>query len=161
MAKYLWVLALLLGSTGTSNATPLTNVPKCDGSPTSTRNMTQNWSNCVGTFNTRRGSTFAGKWLDGQLHGHATASFVNGNKYIGEWKDGKFHGQGTHTWVDGRKYVGEWQNGRYHGHGTKTYPSGTEYIGEWKKGSKWEGTQYDEDGDVFGTYSEGVWKIVN
>ena len=62
---------------------------------------------------------------------------------------------------DGSKYVGEWKDGRYHGRGTKTYPSGAKYVGEWKKDSKWEGTQYDEDGDVFGTYSEGVWKIVN
>ena len=63
--------------------------------------------------------------------------------------------------TDGSTYVGEWQNGRYHGYGTKTYPGGTKYIGEWKKGKQWEGTQYDEDGDVFSTYSEGVWKMVD
>ena len=62
---------------------------------------------------------------------------------------------------DGSTYDGEWQNGRYHGYGTKTYPGGTKYIGEWKKGKQWEGTQYDEDGDVFSTYSEGVWKMVD
>ena len=62
---------------------------------------------------------------------------------------------------DGSTYDGEWQNGRYHGYGTKTYAGGTKYIGEWKKGKLWEATQYDEDGDVFSTYSEGVWKMVD
>ena len=73
-----------------------------------------------------------------------------------------FHNCHSATFMtDGSTYVGVWQNGRYHGHGTKTYPSGTEYIGEWKKGSKWEGTQYDEEGDVTATYSEGVWTMVD
>ena len=39
---------------------------------------------------------------------------------------------------------------------TYTYPDGSTYVGEWKEHYEWEGTEYDKDGNVIATYSEGV-----
>ena len=77
-------------------------------------------------------------------------------KYVGEYKDGKRNGQGTLTTPGGAKYVGEWKDGKQNGQGTYTYPDGSTYVGEWKEHYEWEGTEYDKDGTVIATYSEGV-----
>jgi len=82
-------------------------------------------------------------------------------KYVGETKNGKYHGQGTKTWSEGTKYVGEFKDGKRHRQGTVTWTDGFKYVGEWKNHSKWEGTQYDKDGKVTSTYSEGIEKPVN
>ncbi len=60
-----------------------------------------------------------------------------------------------------KDYAAELTDGEKHGQGTFTWASGTKYVGEWKRSSKREGTQYDEDGNVTATYSEGVEKPVN
>ncbi|MDP7606329.1 MAG: MORN motif precursor, partial [SAR324 cluster bacterium] len=78
----------------------------------------------------------------------------NGTKYMGEWKDGKKHGQGTKTWSDG-EYVGKWKNGEYHGQGTLTLLNGDKYEGKFKDGEKWNGTQYDKDGNITKKYVNG------
>ena len=44
--------------------------------------------------------------------------------------------------------------------GTVTWPNGDKYIGEFKDGYEWKGAQYDKDGNVTATFSEGVWKRV-
>ena len=56
-------------------------------------------------------------------------------------------------------YKGEVLNGVRHGQGTFTYADGSKYVGEWKDGNPWKGTEYDKDGNVIGTYSEGVWTV--
>ena len=58
--------------------------------------------------------------------------------YADKFKDGSYHCQNTHTWAKGNKYVGEWQDNK-----------------------AWQGTQYDEDGNVTDTYSEGAKKSLD
>ena len=53
-------------------------------------------------------------------------------------------------------YVGERENGKYHGQGTLTFRDGDKYVGEWKNGEKWNGTQYDKDGNITKKYVNGV-----
>jgi hypothetical protein len=44
-----------------------------------------------------------------------------------------------------------------HGQGTLTYGvGGGKYVGEWKDGKQWKGADYDRNGNVYYTYSEGV-----
>ena len=62
-------------------------------------------------------------------------------------------GQGIITSPDGDKYVGERKNGKENGQGTYNLPSGQKYVGEWKDGQMWNGTKYNEDGNI-------VWKRV-
>ena len=73
-----------------------------------------------------------------------------------EWKDGIQNGQGTRTWSNGDKYVGEEKDGKRNGQGTYTYKDGRKFIGEWKNGEKWNGTQYDKDGNIIKKYVNGV-----
>ena len=97
----------------------------------------------------------------GKCHGPGTYTSFNGTKYVGGWKARKKHGQGNMTMADGSKCVGQWKDDRPHGYGTLTWPDGQRYVGEWKNGDPWEGTQYDKDGNVIVTYSEGVGKSAN
>ena len=77
-------------------------------------------------------------------------------KYEGEIKNGIPNGQGTITSPDGMKYVGGWKNGKINGQGTTTFPDGRKYVGEWKDGLKWNGKQYDKDGNITRKYVNGV-----
>ena len=54
----------------------------------------------------------------------------------------------------GGKYVGEWKNGEKNGLGTRTYPVGWE-VGEYKDGVLWNGTYYDENGNIFSKFVNG------
>ena len=77
-------------------------------------------------------------------------------KYVGEIENRKPNGQGTYTWSDGRKYEGEFEDGIKHGQGTFTFSWGEKYVGKWKNGEKWNGTQYDKDGNITKKYVNGV-----
>jgi hypothetical protein len=93
-----------------------------------------------------------------------TSGEAKGEKYVGEWKDGKKHGQGTYTFPDGEKYVGEFKDGKYYGQGTYIHGKGefegVKYVGKLRGDKWWEGTQYDRDGKVMGTWSEGAWSPI-
>ena len=80
----------------------------------------------------------------------------DGDKYVGEHKDGKYQGQGTYTWKDGGKYVGEFKDGEYDGQGTHTWSDRFKYVGSWKGGQMWNGIYYDNNGNIFGKYVNGV-----
>ena len=83
--------------------------------------------------------------------------YPHGGKYEGDWRNGKYNGQGTLTYPNGDKYVGEWKDGFPNGQGTETYPNGGKYVGSWKGGLKWNGTYYDQNGNITGKYVNGGW----
>ena len=114
--------------------------------------------NGQGTFTYGSGSKYVGEHKDGRKHGQGTYTWSDGSKYVGEFKGDKTHGQGTYTYADGYKYVGEYKDDKRHGQGTFTFPSGEKYVGKFKDTEIWEGTEYDKDGNVTATYSEGVRK---
>ena len=102
-------------------------------------------------------SLFAYNWYVDEV----TIEYENGT-YAGEVSLGRIvwngvpHGQGTYTFASGEKYVGESKDGKRNGQGTLTFADGSKYVGEWKDGNPWKGTEYDKDGNVNATYSEGV-----
>ena len=53
-------------------------------------------------------------------------------------------------------YEGEFKDGKYHGHGSYTWSDGKKYLGEWKDGKPWNGTGYDNDGNIIGKWVNGV-----
>ena len=57
--------------------------------------------------------------------------------------------------VNGDVYVGEIVSGQLHGQGTYTFPDGRKYVGEWKNGKRWNGTEYDKDGNIQYKYVNG------
>jgi len=62
--------------------------------------------------------------------------------YTGELLHGAPHGQGTFTYVDSPQYDG---------------PSKDEtYAGKWEDGKQWKGTDYDRNGNVTYTDTNGV-----
>ena len=101
---------------------------------------------------------YAAEVKDGEKHGQGTDTQADRMKYVGETKNGKYHGQGTKTWPDGTKYVGQFKDGEARGQGTYTYADGTKYVGEYKDAVEWKGTEYDTNGNVLATWSEGVRK---
>ena len=74
---------------------------------------------------------------------------------MGEIVSGKPHGQGTRTYTNGNKYVGEWKDGTQNGQGTYTSSDGRKYVGELKNWGKWNGTEYDKNGNIYGKYVNG------
>ena len=120
---------------------------------------------------------YNGEYKDGLYHGQGTYTEHEERwKYVGEFKEGLYHGQGTLTNFDdhflfpGEKYVGEWKDGNKHGQGMYTYFDGDKYVGSWKGGGfrdgqgtmteykgdeRWNGTQYDKDGNIKGKYVNG------
>jgi hypothetical protein len=75
--------------------------------------------------------------------------------YKGEVENGVPNGLGILIFPMGGKYVGEWKNGEKNGLGTRTYPVGWE-VGEYKDGVLWNETYYDENGNIFYKYVNGV-----
>jgi len=53
------------------------------------------------------------------------------------------------------KYVGEIEYGEPNGQGTYTLSDGYKYEGEWKNRKRWNGTQYDKDGNITKKYVNG------
>ena len=78
-----------------------------------------------------------------------------GGSYTGEVFNGVPDGQGVWDRTNG-KYVGEFKDGLPNGDGTWTSADGEKYVGEFKDDEEWEGTEYDKDGNITATYSEGV-----
>ena len=100
-------------------------------------------------------SVYKGEVENGVPNGQGTFTFLDGWKYEGGWVFGKYHGQGTWTSPSGYKYVGEWKDGIRSGQGTQTYPNGGKYEGSWKNGVRWNGTQYDKNGNIKYKYVNG------
>ena len=107
----------------------------------------------------KRQAKYEGEIVTGVPNGWGTITFPSGSNYVGEFRDGKRTGQGTMSFLDGRKYKGKyegkWKDGRKNGQGTETYPSGRKYEGEWKNNKPWEGTSYDENGNIMGKWVNG------
>ena len=62
------------------------------------------------------------------------------------------------THPPGHNYLGHYKHAKWHGQGTYTFPDGSKFVGEWKDGNSWNGNEYDEEGNVTATFSDGVWK---
>jgi len=109
----------------------------------------------------KKQAKYEGEIVTGVPNGWGTITFPSGSMYVGEFRDGKRTGQGTMSFLDGRKYKGKyegkWKDGRKNGQGTETYPSGRKYEGEWKNNKPWEGTSYDENGNIMGKWVNGKW----
>ena len=53
------------------------------------------------------------------------------------------------------KYKGQVENGKPNGQGTLTWSDGRKYVGEFKNGERWNGTQYDKDGNIYSKWVYG------
>ena len=91
--------------------------------------------------------TIGDKNINPQYKGEVKREYIIFGDYIRE-------GLGILIYPNGEKYIGEWKNGKRNGFGTQTYRFGGKYEGEWKDGDKWNGINYEKDGNIFG-------KIVN
>ena len=64
-------------------------------------------------------------------------------------------GFGKYTYLDGEKYEGNWRNGKYHVQGTYTCKDGEKFVGEWKDDKEWNGTYYDQNGNIIIKFVNG------
>ena len=53
------------------------------------------------------------------------------------------------------KYQGDVENGVPNGLGVLISTNGWKYFGSWKNGEIWNGTEYDEDGNIWSKYVNG------
>ncbi len=74
--------------------------------------------------------------------------------YAGKQKFGKLEGQGSTIHVSGNKYIGAFKDGEMHGQGTFTKGKGNKFVGEMKDNKHWNGTFFDENGNI-------AFKVVN
>jgi len=102
------------------------------------------------------GRKFVGGFRNGNFHGYFNATFSDGSSYVGYYNNGMREGLGTHTKKDGSTYVGGYLNDKRNGKGTRTYADGSKFIGEYKSGTRWTGTEFNEDGKVTADYLAGV-----
>jgi len=77
-----------------------------------------------------QGHTYVGEWRNGVMHGHGTATYLNGDRYDGEWVNGKRSGLGRYAHGSGDIYEGLWSNERKHGLGVDSFADGRGYRGE-------------------------------
>jgi hypothetical protein len=101
------------------------------------------------------GSKYVGNWKNGKYNGQGTSISPLGIKYVGSWKNGKKNGQGTFTHSDGSKYDGSWKNGSQNGQGIYTSSIGDKYVGSWKNDKRWNGIQYDKNGNIIYKWMNG------
>lgn len=59
----------------------------------------------------------SGCWIEGRLHGRASAVLIGGDRYEGAFKDCLLHGLGVFRWKDGQRYEGEFVAGHRSGVG--------------------------------------------
>ena len=59
------------------------------------------------------------------------------------------------------KYQGEIKNGKPNGLGILTSNNGWKYYGSWKNGVIWNGTEYDNSGNIIFSWVEGKRKYHN
>jgi hypothetical protein len=117
---------------------------------------------------------------EGKFHGLGTYLWPDGRKYVGFYKDGKPNSWGTYTdpstavhhmgeWKngvadgyglrfslpDGPLYYGGWKGGKMHGQGTYVKMEG-QTNGEFRDDKPWNAIACDNNGNVIGSYSEGI-----
>jgi hypothetical protein len=67
-------------------------------------------------------------------HGHGKCSWSDGTTYAGEWKGGYMHGNGVLHFCTGDFYIGSLQRNASHGVGVLVQTNGTVSSGLWKDG---------------------------
>ena len=113
----------------------------------------------------REGDEYVGEWENGLRHGKGTftndwGGEIYGYKYVGDWDEDHEIGFGVITYPTS-VYEGDVAFRLPSGHGWMTYEDGSSFKGEWQTDvdfdstEKWEGTEYDKDGNVTATYIEG------
>ncbi len=123
--------------------------------------------------------TYTGELKNALPHGQGYWSNRDGVSYIGKWSDGKLSGEGIykypaacHTgWIEldqwelGEvvsndqmyEYIGEFKNSQLFGRGVLKCPSGLNLEGDWRGiEGIWNGTGYDQDGNIEVKFFEGV-----
>jgi len=100
-----------------------------------------------------------GRRVNGELMWYKSGNEKKDGKYVGEIEDGKPNGQGIYTFEkgewEGDKYVGEYKNGKKVGYGTYTWKDGEKYVGSWMMNIRWNGTDYDKNGNIWYKYVNG------
>ncbi len=77
-----------------------------------------------GRIRWEHGSSYAGQWHNGKMHGRGAMRWPDGSSYVGEWNFGRRSGFGTYTWKTGSTYMGGWKDNRKHGPGIAVYADG-------------------------------------
>ncbi len=125
-----------------------------DNLPYCSRDFSEKWHNCWGSYTTQNGNKYEGGFKDEKFHGQGTFIGADGSKAVAEYKNGKLHGQGTVISVEGM-YKGQFKEGMKDGRGELSLVSGIRYVGEFKANMyHGQGIYTNTDGKRL----EGIWE---
>ena len=107
---------------------------------------------------------YSGQWNAGVFHGQGSYLYDGGERYEGQWKNGQIHGYGTYTCANGVKWAGHFREDRIskeEGEHTLTTPDQIMLVGTWKGHRCWNGSQYNNRGELVARYSGGQMELVS
>ncbi len=71
--------------------------------------------------------------MDDKYNGNGVFTFREGSTYTGKFVNGNFEGEGVYEWINiGVSYKGGFVLGKFNGNGTISFPDGTKISGTWK-----------------------------
>jgi len=84
-----------------------------------------------GSIDYNDGSSYAGGWFEGLMHGKGALIYKNLNCLVGEFQDGRIHnGAGYCRLESGGSYMGLFKDGHVHGKGAYVDEDGFVFDGE-------------------------------
>jgi hypothetical protein len=84
-----------------------------------------------GTFTVSGLYTYHGDFVDGEITGNGTKTWLSGAVYKGQFEQGEMQGRGCFTGADGYRYDGDFRRNLRSGQGTLQAPSGDRFTGSW------------------------------
>jgi hypothetical protein len=118
------------------------------------------WGDCVNGFGKMKfetGSIYEGIFKDGQRHGFARMSEMDGSYTLGYWADNEIT-EGIYVYPDGKRYLGQWKYRERNGAGILVEPDGSRYLGEFSSGRRhgWGMLVFADDRKYIGEFNRGV-----
>ncbi|MER9399710.1 hypothetical protein NKI46_16505 [Mesorhizobium sp. M0615] len=96
-----------------------------------------------GRLELRSGEILDGRWVAGQLDGHAIHVDADGNRYEGQFRAGVPNGEGRLETKTGEIFVGSFADGLKDGKGRTRLPGSTVYWSQWAMGKEIGGARPD------------------
>ncbi len=107
------------------------------------------------TTHTDKDGTLLGMYKNGEWELKYGVMIFGTRNFELKWREEEWEGVESEENKDIVTYMGEVKNGVPNGQGTQLFPDGWKYVGEVWDGERWNGTTYDQDGNITEKYVNG------